>query len=131
MDAVSRLLVPGPFTDLYHRIESWREARPNRGPMPAELWQEAALLARRHGINPVARALRLHYYSVKRALERAPRRNEVSHPAFVEVSICPPAAVPSGCLVEMERPDGARMKVQGANQSDLVALSETFWRCRA
>lgn len=131
MDAVSRLTVPGPFSDLYHRIEAWRRTRPSRGPMPAELWQDAAVLARRHGINPVARALRLHYYSVKRALKGAPRLDEVSHPGFVEVSVCPPVAGASGCFVEMERPDGARMKVQGANQSDLVALSETFWRCRA
>lgn len=131
MDAVSRFAVPGPVADLKHRIEAWRRTRPKWGPMPEVLWQEAAELARRHGLNPVARALRVHYYALKRALGRAPRRDETSCPAFVEVSVCSPAAVSLGCLVEMERPDGARMNVRGASQSDLVALSEAFWRCRA
>jgi hypothetical protein len=97
--------------------------------MPEGLWKEAAHLARLHGVNPIARALRLDYYSlkhhVKTAAAEAPTR-----PAFVEVSVVPPV-LPSDCIVEMERSDGGRMRAHLSRPEDLVAVTELFWRCRA
>jgi hypothetical protein len=44
--------------------------------MPEELWQTAARLAEKHGINPTAKALRLQYYGLKDRIdgEVPPRR---------------------------------------------------------
>jgi len=51
------------------RIAHWRETRSYRGgAMPAGLWAEAIVLARRHGVGPTARMLRIDYASLKRRL---------------------------------------------------------------
>lgn len=130
MDNNSKLTLPGPISDLGHRLEVWRRARPGRGAMPSDLWEDAARLAQIHGINPIARALRLDYHALKRHMQAAQRLEGVSRPAFVEVSLSPPLPA-SDCVVELERPDGARMRVQLSRHDDLVALTESFWRCRA
>jgi len=122
--------LPGAVTDVRRRLDVWRRTRPKRGPIPAELWDEAAQLALLHGVNPMALALRLDYYSLKRHVEAARRPEEVIRPAFAEVSVLPPVPSPE-CLVEMERPDGTRMRVRLSRQGDLVVLAESFWRCRA
>ncbi len=53
---------PRSLVDLQRRIDQWRANRRQRRPMPEDLWQEAAQIARVHGINPTASALRLNYY---------------------------------------------------------------------
>ena len=124
------LSLPGSVTDVRCRLDLWRRTRAKRGPIPAPLWTEMADLARLHGINPIARALRLDYYSLKRQVELTRRIQAPAGPAFVEVSVVPPVPSPE-CAVELERPDGARMSVRLSRHEDLVALSESFWRCRA
>ena len=47
------------------RIEMWRRTRERRTAMPEALWKAAAELARLRGVHPIARALRLDYYSLK------------------------------------------------------------------
>ncbi|MGH7208152.1 MAG: hypothetical protein ACREIL_02085 [Nitrospiraceae bacterium] len=123
MQGLVKRVQPVGIAEVAGRFESWRRSHPKRSPLPDELWREAADLARAHGIHPVARALNLAYYDLK-------RHAEAVRPAFVEVSVCPPAATAER-IVEMERPDGARMKVRCAGPGDLVALSESFWRRRA
>jgi len=132
VESNSKISLPGPVTDVRRRMELWRKTRPKRGPIPEVLWREAAQLAGLHGVNPIARALRLDYYALKRHLEETGRPQETARPAaaFVEVAVCPSTPA-SDCVVEMERLDGARMRVRLANQGDLVALTESFWRCRA
>jgi hypothetical protein len=49
------------------RITQWRETRTHRGaPMPAALWAAAVDVARRHGVDPTARALGVDYATLKR-----------------------------------------------------------------
>ncbi len=130
MDSQTKFTRTDPVTDARRRVEVWRRTRPTRGPMPAKLWEEAAQLAGVHGINPIARALGLEYYALKRHLETTRRCAETTRPAFVEVSVVPPTLMLAR-IVELERPDGARMKIQLSCRQDLVAVTESFWRCRA
>lgn len=125
----SKTIVPGPVTDVGRRIDAWRRTRPKRGPMPEALWRDAAQLAQAHGINPIACALRLEYYALKRHVEGVRPPEAAAQPAFVEVSVCASAPTPD-CVVEMEHPDGARMRVRLSSQDSLVALTEAFWRCQ-
>jgi hypothetical protein len=107
------------------RFQGWRRIHPRRSRLPEQLWLEAAQLARAHGVNRVARALSLGYYSLKRHVVALP-------PTFVEVeAVHSPVAAGGLSVVELERADGARMTVRGASQGDLVALSDSFWRCLA
>jgi len=130
VDCISKLNLPAPVGTALRRVEAWRKTRAKGSPMPDKLWEEAADLARRHGINPIARALRLEYYALKHHVEGSGGREEPSRPAFVEVSVSPPSA-PRDCVVEMERADGARMRVRLTHPGDLVTVTDSFWRYRA
>lgn len=131
MSTVSKQVVPipAPVLGLRRRLELWRRSRPKLGPIPDEVWRDAVQLARAHGINLVARALRLEYYALKRHVEASGTSGKASHAAraFIEVTMPPPPVV-AEYLVEMERPDGGRMRVRLTNQDGVVALSESFWR---
>lgn len=129
-NSISKVSLPAPVGAALRRVEAWRKNRPKRSSMPATLWEEAAQLARSHGVHPIARALRLEYYALKRHVQGSPGREEPARPAFVEVSVRPPTAT-RDCVVEMERADGARMRVRLTSPEDLVAVTESFWRDRA
>jgi hypothetical protein len=95
--------------------------------MPAALWAAAVALARRHGLYPTARALRLDYGALKKRLDAAGAGRAPS-PAFVEL----PAARPTGlgaCVIELDGPRGGRMRIEvpGATLADLVALTQVAW----
>jgi hypothetical protein len=122
--------LPAPVSAVRRRLEQWRKSRPKLGPMPAALWQEAAQLAQHHGVNPIAQALGLEYYALKRHMVEVRDAEGANRPAFVEVSVPPPVTMPD-CVVEMERPDGARMRIRLPDQRNLIALTDSFWRCQA
>ena len=56
---------PAACSRLQRKLSQWRQQRRPRARIPEELWRGAAQLARTHGINRTARALRLDYYSLK------------------------------------------------------------------
>jgi hypothetical protein len=58
--------LPSPYPDLADarkRLDAWRRTRPDPRPIPEEFWSETVALCRSH---PVARALSLNYYGLKR-----------------------------------------------------------------
>ena len=118
--------LPETVTDVRRRLDAWRKTPGKRGPIPAALWREAACLARTHGLNPIARALRLEYYSLKRQLAAVLAAGAAVQPAFVEVAVVPELARSPECAVELERPDGARMRVRVSRSEDLVVLAESL-----
>jgi hypothetical protein len=88
-------------------------------------------LAREFGVHPVSKALRVNYYRLKKAVRSAraaPSRKEASGPVFVELDVGGAGSSPA-CVIEMEDPRGAKMRVQlrGQDVPDLVALSDAFW----
>jgi len=113
-------------------IEAWRKTRKKRSQMPEDLWRAAAEIARVHGVNPIAEALHLNYYDLKRRVDGMGQKRPVPRPAFVEIPSAAPLAA-SACVVEMVRPDGAKMTIRMAADGDgkLVPLSEAFWGRRA
>lgn len=130
MNIDSKQAVPAPVLGLRRRLELWRRTRPKLGPIPTELWREAVHLARAHGIHLVAHALRLEYYALKRRLaaEVPSAPAPCAAPAFIEVAL--PAGHAPDYFVEMERADGGQMRVRLTDRDGVVALSESFWRCR-
>ena len=125
----------GAVSDLRRRLDSWRRTRAKLGPIPPPLWNEAAALARVQGVHPIARSLGLDYNSLKRHVTAgsvtARTSTAVARSAFVEVALVPSSPPPAECTAEVERPDGARMRIKVARGEDLLALAESFWRWRA
>ncbi len=115
------------------QFAQWRRRRLAGDRIPGPLWQSAVELARRYGLCPTAKALKLGYYSLKERLEeQAPLQegspNSALRAAFVELPAAP-LSVASECTIELEKPGGSRMRIQLKNSGmpDLAALSHLFW----
>jgi hypothetical protein len=123
-------LVPATEVEkVRQRFAQWREQHPGRQPLPKELWVAAAELARRHGVNRIAQALGLNYYSLQERLEAAEgERPEPARPSFVELMPWGPAW--PECSLELEHAQGHKMKIQlkGAATRELSSLAQLFWR---
>jgi hypothetical protein len=130
MDDSAHSDFPASLSRAQRKIEHWRERRRPRARIPEELWREAAELACAHGVNRTARALRLDYYSLKKRVAAAAGSGQRG-PEFVE--ILPggmPAARPE-CMIEVEDPSGAKMRIrlQGGDLPDVAALLGVFRAC--
>jgi hypothetical protein len=123
---------PAWARDVRARIEEWRRNKKIGARIPESLWAAAVRLARKHGVNPVARALGLDYYSLQRRVvgkeKRPPATKTAPTPRFVEVDLSE-AFGGSGCVVELEHPSGAKMTLRfsGREGMDLAALTTSFW----
>src|ERR1700686_4794177 len=97
---------------LAQRLNAWRRTRTRGQRIPEELWKAAAVLARVHGLNPTATALRLDYYGLKRRFSggRVQRKRRVPPASFVELA---PPGLPSrvgeGGTLELVQVSGARL----------------------
>lgn len=120
--------LPAAIENLRQRVNRWRENRKKHGPMPEKLWLEAVRLAQEYGVYAISRPVGLEYATLKRRSQETPVSDEPCPPTFVEVAVRPPSRHEQ-CMVEMERPDGGKMRVRLSGQADLVALSDSFWRC--
>jgi hypothetical protein len=115
--------------DLKRRIFQWRLTRRHRRPMPEDLWQEAARIARVQGINPTASALGLNYYSLKERTEGLPKEvpAPAARPAFVEVQ-APASLSPASCEVEVEsKGEKLTLRLSGSSPVDVLSLLKAFW----
>jgi hypothetical protein len=117
-----------------NQFEAWRKRRHCRSGIPEALWQAAADLCREHSVWEVSRALRLNYNDLKRRVHRSRDRGLAvgNRPdlGFVKLDLGAPIAPPE-CLVEMEAPNGAKMRMSlrgAARDFDPVELSRAFWR---
>jgi hypothetical protein len=117
-----------------HQFEAWRKRRRCRGRIPEALWEAAVGLCREHSICEVSQSLRLNYNGLK---NRTPKARDMglvvgkrSDLGFVKLDLGAPI-VPSECLVEMEAPNGARMRISfrgSPRDFDPVELGRAFWR---
>jgi len=123
--------LPARLAGLQRRLEHWRRTRKGHSRIPEPLWASAVKAAACYGLNPTAQALHLDYYSLKKRVEQASSATpseEGSVTAFVELA--PPVSGNSReCILELEDPGGAKMRVQlkGVEALDLAALSRSFW----
>jgi len=87
-------------------------------------------LAREHGINRTARALRLDYYSLKSRLDAV---SDVEKKATDFIEVFPAEIVPrsSDWTMELDSGTGARMRidVKGADLPDLAAMVYALRSC--
>lgn len=128
-----RSSLPESVRELSSRIEQWRRTRLHLCAMPDGLWDEAAALARAHGIFAIAQALHVSYDSLKkhasaRALAR--RRNDGGARGFVEL---PPSAPVFGApqtdtVVEITNRAGDRLAIRFPAHAhvDLGALASAL-----
>jgi len=111
------------------RIALWRETRRYRGgAMPAGLWAEAIVMARRHGVGPTARVLRIDYASLKRRLTADGASATDAGPTFVDLGAA--AALGLGpCVIAIDGRRGRRLRleVSGLRVPDLVAVMHVAW----
>ena len=64
---------PDDVQQLRRRFDEFRSTQASRSRLPETLWAAAAELAKRYGVNPTARALRLDYTGLRKRVENQDR----------------------------------------------------------
>jgi hypothetical protein len=134
--------IPPDMRKVYRRLRRWRSSHTRRVPFPDALWAAAGELAREHGINRTAKALRLEYGKLKdragaagpaqkvvrKVRSAMPRHARPAVPATFRELITPRPGSVASAVVELEGPRG-RMKIEfkGAAPAELMALSRALW----
>jgi hypothetical protein len=123
-----------PFEVVRNQFEAWRKRRPCRSRIPEDLWEAAAGLCKEHSVCEVSQGLRLNYNDLKHRVQKNKERDLAIRQGpdlgFVRVDLGAPMT-PSECLVELEAPNGARMRMslKGVPRDfDPVELGRAFWR---
>ena len=126
MGSGKRAEVPASLSRLERRFVAWRKMRAAGERIPHSLWNSAAKMAAKYGLNPTARVLKLDYYSLKKRIDGASSLAPSS--TFVELPSSP-LSISSECVIEWEDAAGSRMRVhvKGQNIPDVLALSRSFW----
>jgi hypothetical protein len=114
--------VPEELKLLHERVEQWRQTRQRLGPMPEELWQEAARMAEKHRPSLVAGFLGLGYVALKnRMVNESQQKDEriaADSVQFIELQReqdlgrCGSLVDSSPISIELTDPSGYRLKLQ-------------------
>ena len=122
------------LTDLAEPFEQWRRTRASaQERIPQPLWDQAVVLTRMLPCSQVAKRLRLSPTDLKK--QCLTRQGTLvtealsPHPGFIEVTAhgLGAAAAPSATLIEVERPDGARLRLHYRTAPPpLAALLQAF-----
>jgi hypothetical protein len=127
-----RAVLPQEVKELRTRIERWRRTRKKRSAMSEELWNEAALLARAHGLYRISSALRLNYENLKKRVEVAAEDRREGNSGFVEMEGAQLVGAfdSARTVLELFGSDGVKLVVRlsGREELDVVALAEAFWK---
>jgi hypothetical protein len=121
---------------LAQRLKAWRATRTPGQRIPEDLWKAAANLARVHGLNPTAAALKLSYYDLQRRVSgvRVRRRRRVPAVGFVELAPpAPPAGRGEPGTLELVEASGARLtlRLPNASPKELLPMVQLFLRRRS
>ncbi len=123
--------IPDELPELQTKLEQFRATHPARTRLPESLWQEAADLARGHGIYVVARSLRLDYSTLKKHVNGSsagcrPRRGKTK-PRFVELIGTPRASVDE-YVIEFESNRGCKVRIhcKTSTAPDWAALLQAW-----
>jgi len=112
---------------VHGRFEQWRQQNGQRRiKIPELLWEAAANLVQTHGVNRVAKTLRLDYNQLK---ERSGKKTGPKRFPFVELMM-PAGGVTQGKVIELINREGSRMIVRLNDNSgqELASLAELFLR---
>ena len=126
--AIIEAEVPVAMRAVYRRLERWRSKRKGRARIPEPLWAAAGELAREHGVNQVAGALRLEFNHLKRIAElgRPTERKRRGMPAFVEL-LAPQTAIAPTCIIELEGQRGTMRIEWKGTTTELATFSRGLW----
>jgi hypothetical protein len=121
----------GDLEGLRRRFEEFRNSRPGHARLPEDLWAAAAELAKRYGVNPTARALRLEYGGLRKRVEnrgQAKRKRAPSTPPSFMEFVAPGAKAVTNCTVEVESAQGGklRLELKAVATTELVGLIRAF-----
>jgi hypothetical protein len=115
--------------EVQNRFRIWRKTRKKRTTIPKDLWQAAVELTQYYSINTVSKALGLSYTDLKKRIQES-RTGVCSSPmpitSFVELDL--KETISGRCIVEMDTPRGARLKMDfmGTVGIDLLKLAKAF-----
>jgi hypothetical protein len=115
-------------------FQQWRSRKQPGARIPDHLWREAISLVGTYGTTQITRTLHLSstdFNKRRRLIEAGQRQPDAAgEAAFVEINprledrtLAPAAA--AGWL-ELERPDGLRLRIQPTQGAELLALVERF-----
>jgi hypothetical protein len=115
-------------------FKQWRSVKKKGERIPDHLWSEAVSLLGTYGISQVTRTLRLSGTDLnkRRGIIGAGQRRQSSGAGTTFVEIAPTlvdqALVMDGTAawMELERPDGLRLRIQSTQGADMLALVERF-----
>jgi len=115
-------------------FERWRRNKKKGERIPGSLWVEAIELVSDYPFSRVCRALHLCATDLKRHQAALSADKELtvsgSERSFVEIdpAVVDQAMRPGGTpvLIELERPDGLRLRIQPTNSADMLALMARF-----
>jgi hypothetical protein len=120
--------------EVANHIAQWRSHKQNGERIPQRLWDEALGLISPYGISRVSRALRLSYTELNKRLRRSEAEQDPADPgaqrAFVEIdrALVDQAVEPVGAplWMELERPDGVRLRIRPSHRGDMLTLLDRF-----
>ena len=125
--------IESPLTldEVAAHFAQWRRHKTKGERIPQQLWSEAIELVETHGVSQVTRTLRLSatVLNKHRGVVGSSQRREapVAETAFVEIEQTPIAVPDSEAMwMELERPDGMRLRIRPSQGVDLLALVERF-----
>ena len=115
------------------QFEQWRRTRATAHErIPPALWEQAVVLTTMLPRSQVAKRLRLSPTDLKKQClvrqQSLVAEATSPHPGFVEVTPAgfePPAA-PQAAVIEVERPDGVRLRLQYQDAPPRATLLRTF-----
>lgn len=114
--------------EIRSQLENWRKNKTRkREPIPKELWQAAAELARKHSIAMVSKVLRLRYASLKEHIygpQISKNKVKENFPSFVELKYSQPLL--SDITVDIENKRGCRMRICLKESFDITKLIKSF-----
>ena len=120
----------GELEQVRGALAAWR-ATPGRSQrIPDAVWRKAVRAAKRHGLNPVSKALGLDYNCLKQhAAESGLGGKKTVNPTPTFVEVKPAAPLEDlACVIEMEKGGGTRMRicVKSAGAVDWCRIKEAF-----
>jgi len=115
------------------RFEGWRRSRRGYGRIPDELWRMAAEVAKRHGAQATAAALKLDAARLKQRMRTVGREaNGTPSSSFVELAPLPGGST-AECTLELEHPSGRKLRIclKGQATAQAWELGQLLWKDRS
>jgi hypothetical protein len=128
--------IESPLTleEVAEHFAQWRRRKQKGDRIPEPLWSEALGLLGTYGVSQVTRTLRLSGTDLnkRRGQIGAGQRRQEAGEETVFVEIAPlvmdqvPGPEASAVWMELERPDGLRLRIRPTGGAEMLALVERF-----